>query len=662
MSEKELTPVYMPTASEKEAINRVTKTYTKARSVMTKNYNQFNGRTLREVVDDWEKRWNGYIPPSNPLLTDNQSNMFLNITRNIVIGYLSTVAMNPPKAKIIAVNKKTGLPYAKLADALEDLNKASLNNENGEKKFFNSALECAIKGTVIVYEGYARIEQDGEVPETYNPVTGEMKTKKEKRVLFDDCYQEIVPITDFYITNPYEPDVHKQTPIWRKITTHEDAEREFGHYANWKYVKPGAYRVEADPTTFYRNNVSMDLGTDQVEILRYYNEFDNKHIIMINGVIVYDGVIPFKDGRIPFAKTVHEPFDNFFFWGAGLPNKIMGEQDMINTFSNLMAEKTFGSLLPFVMSSDLDDFVDDPILRLNQVRKVGDINKWKVQELPGVNGGEVQMLQQVLNFMKENAGTYGGSQSYTPRGGKLQTKQIMLQQQEAMKKLGFTASLLEDLETDRTKLRISHIIQFYSIPRIEKITGKNGKEMEKLLLREVKLHGTTLSDGKKGTRSIKLVDKPSVEETEKLSEDMAVMEEKGDLIGSPVECLAVDVGTFSDYNFDIEIVKGSSYERNQTLDQAVRHEYAQYRIQMSQMAMQMGQNLPIDMKKLSDWVDESHDIDPEEFVPEQGQQMPEQPGQQPGQPQQAQGMQAMGNPMAQAMSSIKQSNNENVLS
>lgn len=604
--------VFIPSLEENKEINHVLNEYTKGRSVVQKTYNQFNGRNLYDCIDDWTKRWNGYIPAANPLLDISQSQIFLNYTRNAVIAYLVNVSLTRPEAKIIAVNRKNNVENKRFAEIISNLNTYSLNNESGDKKFFEAALECTTKGTVILYEGYAKNYQEVEVPQKYDAETGKIKTKKEKRVLFDDCFQKIVPIEDFFICNPYQPDIQKQPFIlWREVTTYFEAEMEYSHYKNWEYVQKGQYTVTADPSTFYRNALTTELGKDQVEILRYYNRAKNKHIIMINGVPVYSGPIPFKDGKYPFAKGIYEPFGNDFFWGAGFPNKIQGEQDLKNTFWNMMVDKTAGSLLPYGLTSDLDDIIEDDVLAPNKIRQVGDINKWKIDTLPGVNAGEVQMLQLTDRYMQEDSGdVMGSSNASSPRGGKLPARQIMLKQQESMKRLGFSMGFLEDLERDRTQLRVSHILQFYSIPKIEKITGRSG-ELQQFVYRDITLNNVKLSDGQVGNKVIKLTDKLKPNARKKMADELSVIEMMGEESGVPTEAVAIDVNTFYDWNLAIQIVKNSSYERNEVLDQASRMEFAQWRLGLAQIA-------PVNAAELVKWVEESFDVDTDRFIAEQG--------------------------------------------
>ena len=631
------------TPEERKTIEEVLKDYVKGRTVINKSYTQFNGRNLLDYIDDSTKRWNGYVPEASPLLEKYQSRVFFNWTRQQVIMYLSKVALNLTEPKFVAVNKKTGIQSKTFANVLKDLNQFSLNEENGDARFLESGLEATTKGTVIKYEGYRRQEKTVDVPVSFDAVDGKIKTKKETRVIFDNCYQEIVPLEDFYISNPYQPDVQKQPfVIWRKITTKQEAELEYGNYKNFDLIPETAYLVSSEPTTFYRNTLQTELGKDQVEIIKWYNPFKFEHVVIINGVLIYDGPIPFKDGKIPFAKGIFEPFGaGDFFWGMSLPAKIQNDQDLRNTLMNMMVDKTYGSLVPFALSSDLDDLIEDEYLQPNKIRKVGDISKWSFQNLPGVTGGEMDVLEMAMQMGNENAGNMvsaGLPVSSSGKQPKMTARQAMLNQQVQMQMLAFSMSYLEDFERDRTDLRIKHILQFYSIPKIEKITGKNGKEMEKLVYREVRIPNTKLSNGKDGERILKLMGSvPGITdkqgnpnpERQKLQNDLSVTEQMGHIRGVTTEVLAIDINTFTDYNFDIQIIKNSSYMKTSVLDQAQRQEFANWRLSLAQVA-------PLDAPKLISWVEEPYDIDPSEFeLPAGTQANPQQQAQQAAAGQQA---------------------------
>ena len=193
-------------------------------------------------------------------------------------------------------------------------------------------------------------------------------------------------------------------------------------------------------------------------------------------------------------------------------------------------------------------------------------------------------------------------------------RQAMLKQQEAEGKLGFTMNYLEDFERDRTELRLNTLLQFYSIPKIEKVTGKKGKDVEEFLYRGITIPNVKMSDGKVGTKKIRLVNSDMLASggKKKIADDMALDEQKSELTNSPTEHLAINVDSFYDYDTKIMVVKNSSYKKNELMDRAERMEFATWRLGLAQMA-------PLDIASLIKWVEESYDVDPEQFEQKPGQ-------------------------------------------
>src|SRR3990167_6702529 len=213
----------------------VLKRLIKGRTILNRSYPQLNGRNIVGAIDDWTKRFNGYIPAASPLLDSDQSRMFLNFTRNEVTHYLSNTALNRPKTKVKAVNKRTGSTDPKFSEVCNDLLDFSANEENGDARFLEDSLQVTTEGTIIDYEGYARDVQKMKTPQFFDAETGKIKIKEENRVVYDNCFQRIVPVEDFLIANPYQPDVQKQPwVIWREVTTYDEAACEFKDYKDWE--------------------------------------------------------------------------------------------------------------------------------------------------------------------------------------------------------------------------------------------------------------------------------------------------------------------------------------------------------------------------------------------------------------------------------------------
>jgi hypothetical protein len=587
--------------------------WTRANSVMGNTYPELKNRTLSDCIAQWQKRFNGYSP-------SNQNLMFLNFTRNMVIAYLSKVATTRPEIQITALNK-SGVPNKLLAEVIKDVNQATLVKENGDRKFFAIALSTVVKGTAITYEGYKRNCIIDEEVQDFDSETGEVVTKKQERVLFDDVYQEEVPVEDLMILDPYQPDIQLQPALlWRKLFSLEDFQEEFGQYENAKNVLPGIV-FGAGNTEFYGNNQNSGLQRQyQIEVIRFYHRLMNRHVIIAGGQVIYDGVMPFKHRKYPFAKSIHEPVTSMFFWGVSLPDKVSAEQDSLNGMINMMDEKTLYSLKPFIMSSD-DDLSDQEEIEIGRIMKVSDVNQYVIKEMPGVNAGESNYFSQLQAIMKETAGIYGGATAFTKNGGKLDIRQVMLQQQEANAQMTFSSTNLEDYEADRTNLRIKNIMQFYALPRIEQYGGRNGKQYKRLVYKNVTLN--TEIDGEKGIKSVYFQNKPTEEEINQTLDKMERAETTAEQNGDKVKTFMIDVSHFDNHTLEIVATRNSSWMKNQALDQQMRAEYAQQLIGFATQAQQMGQPVNIDMQKLINYVQEAYDIPMGEFEQETPERQPQ---------------------------------------
>lgn len=589
--------------------------WTRGNNVMAGTYPELKNRTLSECLRQWQTRYNGYS-------TNNPDLMFLNFTRNVCISYIAKVASSGPKAHITAVNRTTNSPNKVLADILSDVNRQTLINENADAKYREIATSQCVKGTTIVYEGYKINEINDEEVQKFDALTGKYKTIKRKRIVFDDVYQEEVGVEDLVIVNPYQPDIQKQPAImWRQFYDMEDYVEEFGNYSGYDKATMGTTFGDTLNQFYGNNSNNIQQRAYQVEVIRFYHKLKNRHIIIAGGHPIYDGPMPFKHRRYPFSKAVFEYPTNKFFWGIGLPEKIRGEQDTLNSTINMMDEKTRFSLKPFIISSD-DDLSDQEDLDIGQIKKVSNVDKYVIKEMPGINAGEANYFNQVQTLLKELAGVYGGSNSFTKNGGKLDIRQIMLQEEEANATIAYSSTYLEDMEVERTKQRIYNIMQFYSIPRVNRYGGANGEKYTELIYKNVTVEAP---DENSPSQTIFFQNSPTEEEKESTFDKMEQTESLAEEQGLNVKTKMVDASKFDDHTFDIKVQRNSSWMKNQAMEQQMRLEYAQYILNLVQQAMSVGQDMGIDLKKVFTYVNESFDVPTADFMMEQLQQPQAQP-------------------------------------
>ena len=628
---------YVPSEKAKKAILHAYDRMHALASNRSRTYAYFNDRNLVTYVNDSVKRWNGYIPPRGDLTMDWQAQVFNNFTRNVTVTFLSSVALNRPKIKLVATDKK-GYEDAMRAHILGKLYEYSQRKENGEWKFFQSALEAVTKGTCVVYEGYRKIKRAVREVSSYDAATGEVTYKDKEIVDFDDCYREVVPLEDFFVANVWQPDMQMQPDvIWKSMMRFAVAREEFSKYKNWGYVRGGACTSIVMDTPYYSDELSPDLEADQVEVLRYYNRFTDTHIIVANGVLLYDGPIPFAHKRLPFANAIYEPFGVNFFYGKSLPDKVANDQDVINTLWNMMLDQSYLSIFKPVITDD-PDAEEDQVLVPGLVMKVNNKEQYRVlDELRGPESSHFNMLQFAQRFAQDNSGSIvGGAMAQTSHGGKVTARQAMMTQEQARQTLGLSAKMLEVMERDAAELRCKNLLQFTTkTDKAEKITGE--KDPMRMFTKVLRVDNTELSDGTHGTALVRFSKDTSVLPT---PESLEVEEEAAAMQGANIEIHAVTPDYIRNMEFDVQVVPESSYMQNKQLEKGLAMEFIEVATQNPMIAPLMN---PLELAREFVAV---NDRDPTRFLRPEGPPMapgmmpgapgqPQAPGQQPQAPAQA---------------------------
>lgn len=599
---------YIPSDKEREVTSEVIDRMDSMSKIRAKSYNYFNGRSLVNYIDDSVKRWNGFIPPRDDLIQDWQSRAFYNITRNIAIQFLSQVAMTRPKSKFRATNKQGYLDVNR-AHILEKAVEYIRNKQNGEWKFFLAALENYTKGTVVAYEGFRKIKRKVKEIEKYDPTTGEVSYKEKEILDYNDCWQEIIPLEDFYIGNIWQEDVQFQPDIiWKPIMNKKEATMEFKKYKNWENVKPGAYNAVVESMPYYKDKNFTQLDEKSVEIIRYYNKLKDQYRIVANGVLILDGPIPFHHKKYPFAKGINEPFAIDFFYGKSGPDKNSTSQDVLNTFLNMGIDQTYFSTYKPILTQD-PDYVEEYILQPGKMFPVNSIADYHVMnEIQPPDQGFFQMFQMMKGIANEDSGMGGGAQAQTAKGGKVSARQAMLAQEKMQQAMGLSVKMLEKFDVEDTKLVAANFLQFYTIPdKNEAITGE--KDIAKKFMRVMQIDDTKLSDGSHGTAILKMVkDDKSLPTQDELNteEEMAAMQ------GKNVEVKAITPDYIRNMEFDVQTVGESSFMQSKSLQQAMGMEYIQTRVQMFPQQT--------NMEEMSRYLDDLFDQDSDKMglKPQQG--------------------------------------------
>jgi len=569
--------IYIPNKKDGEELDFIYREVDDLVRVKNGSYPQFNERTLVQFVDDSEKRVQGYVPTREEQgKEDWQSNVFNQSTRNKLKALVAGVASTPPDLRYKAISSTDGGLDIRRAGVIENLVKYSRDKTNQETEIFWEAWTCATQGTVIKYDGYLKTKYKRKFIKSYDLVTGELEFEEKEVDVNDECIDMLVPISEFFPKSFKIHDVQDQPSIaWIRYLDFDSIEAEFGQYKNFHYIcdKSVAGKYQDETKTFFydrwKNRVEEK---NDYEVVKYYNKFKDKYCIVINGVLILSA--PLLWGRrnklYPFSKTIFEPFANKnFFWGDSLPNANMDVQDVINTLYNMSLDKTYRSMNPPLLAGlknkDLLEMENENI-GMESTIYVEDVSQVTYQKIPGITDSEMAMIKWVGQGM--DMGTVDStSQGYAGKG--VTAREIVIANEHAKKLKGVFFMFLTDLWIQKTKLRIPNILTNYTQPKVTEIAGEDGSKTYQESFRKILVEGSKFPDGSTGTLEIQFASSPDKLPTRK---ELDIEEEKYRIQGEKYEKIGMLSTYLDDYDFDVQVIAESLYQKDSAETQAVFEE------------------------------------------------------------------------------------------
>jgi hypothetical protein len=576
-------PAYNPTKEQVERRNMVYRAYDEMNQLRRQTWPQFNNRTLRQFIDDSEKRLNAFVRTREEQGKELwQANYATRVYANKAKALLASVARQLPQMNFAAVDFNDKFDHF-AAEMAQSLVVHSNNQGNPQEEMFFLAWSCVGKGTVVSYEGYERQNYVKKRIKSYDVLTGDVEEEEVERVSSGEPVSFEIPLTDLLIRNWFIRDVQKQPDIiWESY--YSDKERflaQWGNYPNAKYVKDAGDFNDFERETFFHSKWVESLGASRKGylIMRYMNKYLDRYIVYANGVELYNGPIPWSDitrenfGKkaYPMAKTIYEPFaDGNFFYGNSLVNSSMGEGDILNTLWNSAMDKTYRSLVPPLLVGDANgdalDLEDDIVAGDTKIR-VPDINQIKQLEMRGVTEGELRMIDLVSGGI--DLTTLDPAQQGVPQ--KYVTARASVAADERARQLkGLFFMFMESLWLQKTRLRTPNVIMAYGQPRIKKIIGLGGVETVEKKDPVFNIRNAQLSDGTRGVLSIEIKDKKEIQNNaEELMKGADAEETENRLRGVNFEKAIFPYGYLDNLAYYIEIIPESMHEQNQSLFMAL---------------------------------------------------------------------------------------------
>ncbi len=343
----------------------------------------------------------------------------------------------------------------------------------------------------------------------YGEVTRLVKTEKdesgqwkEERIVdeaYPCFYDAVVPVTQCYIENVYEPDIQKQGfIIWRKVYSFSEAQAKYnGVYENFKYVRPGVQTIYDDANRQFYYVYDPNMRQEDVEEIIYWNKNLDLKIIKVNGVMLtsHDNPNPRRDKLYPFDKFGYEPINSRFFYYKSLAFKLQHDADIVNTLYQMVIDGTFLSIFKPMVNVGGEIIASDVIVP-GAVTTLSDPNA----DLRAINVGSdlkagLETLAVVEKSINESSQEplQGGQDSNQPGG--TTAYEISRLEANANTVLGLFLQMISKHVKDFGKLRMGDILQYLTVPEVLQleddpelvyktffVNGKNGQPNKKIQL------------------------------------------------------------------------------------------------------------------------------------------------------------------------------------
>lgn len=324
----------------------------------------------------------------------------------------------------------------------------------------------------------------GEVSRTVKTERDENGEWKEARIR-DEAYpcfmDEVVPVTQLYIQNMFEPDLQKQGwLIWRKVYSYSEAETKYnGVYDSFQYVRPGVQTIYDDANRTFYYVYDPNMRQEDVEEIIYWNKNLDLKIIMVNRVMLtpHDNPNPRQDKLYPFDKFGYEPIHNRFFYYKSLAFKLQQDANVVNTLYQMVIDKTYLSIFAPMVNTGGEIIAADVIVP-GAVTTLSSPDA----DLRAINPGVPNALQDGIYSIKLVEDSINeSSQEPLQQGenapGGTTAYEISRIEQNANTVLGLFIQMISKHVKDFGKLRLGDILQYLTVPEVVQIEGTDDAEL-----------------------------------------------------------------------------------------------------------------------------------------------------------------------------------------
>ena len=300
------------------------------------------------------------------------------------------------------------------------------------------------------------------------------------------------------ITNAYERNIQKQRCILkRRYVNYSEAMARWEEHENWQYVNRGIRSIySAEDSVFYDNKDTEN--PDLIEEVTYLSRRDDTEVCFLNGIYfgeedVEANPILHRDNRdtpkynaIPFG---YNRIGEHFFYYKSLMNSLGWDNALYDAMSEMVMNRAMLEINMPVAISGQDKF-DTDVIFPGGVTAFADKDTKVTPLLPPAN-----MYNAFQALSETDKSITDGSVSDVTSGQLPQASQkafsVNQAAQNAKKMIGAVGKSLAESLIHYGSLMSNIVVNYYSVPQVEEITGK--MKYRKFLLDNKEIGGKKVS-------------------------------------------------------------------------------------------------------------------------------------------------------------------------
>lgn len=561
--------LFQPSDAVKEITAAVRDDYSVGNTNLHRPFEEFNDRSLIQIMNDNQRIFNAYVPPRDQDPDNSwRAQTVRPLTRNKIISIAAHVTVSILVPDVFAQNDQDD-EDKEAANVMKDLIEWTINNSDYEETFLFAVISGLVNPVMILEAEYAEVMQRVKVKLD----NGEIAFRQVLDEVLSGFQANVVPPNELLIANFYEYSLQRQRfIIRRRFISYDEARERWGSHKNFEFVRPGVRVFFSDQEGMFYDERDDSLP-DEVEEVVYYNRTEDTEIPFVNGIYHGDdnteaNMIKHRDAngnpKYKFAKSGYEPIDekHFFYYKSSV-SKLGPEQEVVDTLWNMIIDGSFLDQMPPI-SIFGEEEVDSGVIFPGVTNVFSKDTRLEPMQR-GSSNSATNALAMVERSMAE--GSIDATQAGIPLPKQATAFELSQNQENARIQLGLFGKMIATLVVDYGNLMIDDILNHMTVGQVEEITaGVTRMKFRRFLLPD------KTENGRKVTRKIEFTDELfGLEQTEEEKDEASfkIAEEQGGL-RSGSRLIKVNPALFRRLKFMLIVVADAMLPKNEFLQKALK--------------------------------------------------------------------------------------------